>query len=147
MPFDFGGGSDMYGNTVNASEGLKTKLKSVYGWDDATAYAHMGISGMNGLSDQQETTTPRHLDPDQGLGQQQAPRPARLLVRSTRPALRGRRRRRELLRHQPGHLAVHEDHRRLHRLTGVRSASLWTQGLYCAASARVQPSSCASLVR
>ncbi len=58
MPFDFGGGSDMYGNTVNASEGLKTKLKSVYGWDDATAYAHMGISGMNGLSDQQETTTP-----------------------------------------------------------------------------------------
>ncbi|MYW65251.1 chitinase [Streptomyces sp. SID8379] len=58
MPFDFGGGSDMYGNTVNAAEGLKTKLKSVYGWDDATAYAHMGISGMNGLSDQQETTTP-----------------------------------------------------------------------------------------
>ncbi|MBO1331866.1 fibronectin type III domain-containing protein [Streptomyces sp. VRA16 Mangrove soil] len=58
MPFDFGGGSDMYGSTVNAAEGLKTKLKSVYGWDDATAYAHMGISGMNGLSDQQETTTP-----------------------------------------------------------------------------------------
>ncbi|MFD7818123.1 carbohydrate binding domain-containing protein [Streptomyces sp. NPDC059785] len=58
MPFDFGGGSDMYGNTVNASEGLKTKLKSVFGWDDATAYAHMGISGMNGLSDQQENTTP-----------------------------------------------------------------------------------------
>ncbi|MGY0022809.1 fibronectin type III domain-containing protein [Streptomyces sp. cg35] len=58
MPFDFGGGSDMYGNTVNAAEGLKTKLKSVFGWDDATAYAHLGISGMNGLSDQQETTTP-----------------------------------------------------------------------------------------
>ncbi|MEU6842146.1 carbohydrate binding domain-containing protein [Streptomyces sp. NPDC046716] len=58
MPFDFGGGNDMYGNTVNAAEGLKTKLKSVFGWDDATAYAHLGISGMNGLSDQQETTTP-----------------------------------------------------------------------------------------
>ncbi|MFF0013945.1 carbohydrate binding domain-containing protein [Streptomyces sp. NPDC005374] len=56
MPFDFGGGSDMYGNTVNASEGLKTKLKSTFGWDDATAYAHIGISGMNGLSDQQELT-------------------------------------------------------------------------------------------
>ncbi|MFF0083961.1 carbohydrate binding domain-containing protein [Streptomyces canus] len=56
MPFDFGGGSDMYGNTVNAAEGLKTKLKSTYGWDDATAYAHLGISGMNGLSDQQELT-------------------------------------------------------------------------------------------
>ncbi|WP_406864305.1 carbohydrate binding domain-containing protein [Streptomyces sp. HUAS MG47] len=57
MPFDFGGGADMYGNTVNAAEGLKNKLKSVYGWDDATAYAHVGISGMNGLSDQQEVTT------------------------------------------------------------------------------------------
>ncbi|MFJ7070282.1 carbohydrate binding domain-containing protein [Streptomyces sp. NPDC101115] len=58
MPFDFGGGADMYGNTVNAAEGLKNKLKSVHGWDDATAYAHIGISGMNGLSDQQEVTTP-----------------------------------------------------------------------------------------
>ncbi|MFQ3561044.1 glycosyl hydrolase family 18 protein, partial [Streptomyces gramineus] len=58
MPFDFGGGADMYGNTVAAAEGLKTKLKSTFGWDDATAYAHIGISGMNGLSDQQETTTP-----------------------------------------------------------------------------------------
>jgi hypothetical protein len=58
MPFDFGGGADMYGNTVNATEGLKTKLKSTFGWDDATAYAHIGISGMNGLSDQQELTSP-----------------------------------------------------------------------------------------
>ncbi|MGW2824485.1 carbohydrate binding domain-containing protein [Streptomyces sp. NPDC001443] len=58
MPFDFGGGSDMYGNTVNATEGLKAKLKSTFGWDDATAYSHIGISGMNGLSDQQENTTP-----------------------------------------------------------------------------------------
>ncbi len=58
MPVDFGGGSDMYGNTVNATEGLKNKLKSTFGWDDATAYAHIGISGMNGLSDQQENTTP-----------------------------------------------------------------------------------------
>jgi hypothetical protein len=58
MPFDFGGGADMYGNTVNATEGLKAKLKSTFGWDDATAYAHIGISGMNGLSDQQENTTP-----------------------------------------------------------------------------------------
>ncbi|MET7594414.1 carbohydrate binding domain-containing protein [Streptomyces sp. NPDC005481] len=58
MPFDFGGGSDMYGNTVGATEGLKTKLKSTFGWDDATAYSHIGISGMNGLSDQQENTTP-----------------------------------------------------------------------------------------
>ncbi|WP_431677941.1 carbohydrate binding domain-containing protein [Kitasatospora sp. KL5] len=58
MPFDFGGGADMYGNTVSAANGLKNKLKTTFGWDDATAYAHVGISGMNGLSDQQETTTP-----------------------------------------------------------------------------------------
>jgi hypothetical protein len=57
MPFDFGGGADMYGSTVNATEGLKAKLKSTFGWDDATAYAHIGISGMNGLSDQQELTS------------------------------------------------------------------------------------------
>ncbi|RZU49998.1 glycosyl hydrolase family 18 (putative chitinase) [Krasilnikovia cinnamomea] len=58
MPFDFGGGADMYASTVNASEGLKNLLKSTFGWSDAQAYAHMGISGMNGLSDQQELTSP-----------------------------------------------------------------------------------------
>ena len=58
MPFDFGGGSNMYQSTVNAAEGLKNQLKSAFGWSDATAYGHMGISGMNGLSDQQELTTP-----------------------------------------------------------------------------------------
>jgi Cellulose binding domain/Fibronectin type III domain/Glycosyl hydrolases family 18 len=58
MPFDFGGGANMYQNTVNASEGLKNALKTAFGWSDATAYAHMGISGMNGLSDQQELTSP-----------------------------------------------------------------------------------------
>jgi hypothetical protein len=57
MPFDFGGGSNMYQSTVNASEGLKNALKTAFGWSDATAYGHMGISGMNGISDQQETTT------------------------------------------------------------------------------------------
>ncbi|NUR31178.1 MAG: chitinase, partial [Catenulispora sp.] len=58
MPFDFGGGADMYGNTVNAANGLKNALKTAFGWSDATAYAHIGISGMNGLSDQSENTTP-----------------------------------------------------------------------------------------
>ncbi|MFD9949770.1 carbohydrate-binding protein [Nonomuraea sp. NPDC059023] len=57
MPFDFGG-SNMYQDTVNASEGLKTALKNAYGYTDAQAYARMGISGMNGLSDQQELTSP-----------------------------------------------------------------------------------------
>lgn len=58
MPFNFNGGSDMYGSTVSASEGLKNALKSAFGWSDATAYSHMGISGMNGLSDQREVTSP-----------------------------------------------------------------------------------------
>ncbi len=57
MPFNFGGGADMYGNTVQASEGLKSALTSAFGWSDADAYAHMGISGMNGSSDQGEITT------------------------------------------------------------------------------------------
>ena len=57
MPFDFGGGSNMYTSTVNASEGLKNLLKTTFGYTDAQAYSHEGISGMNGLSDQQENTT------------------------------------------------------------------------------------------
>ncbi|MEO3862745.1 cellulose binding domain-containing protein [Acrocarpospora sp. B8E8] len=56
MPFDFGS-SNIQNDTINASEGLKNALKSAWGWTDAQAYAHMGISGMNGLSDQQELTT------------------------------------------------------------------------------------------
>jgi hypothetical protein len=57
MPFDFGGHANMYQNTVNAAEGLKNALKAAYGWSDDTAYRRMGISGMNGLSDQQELTS------------------------------------------------------------------------------------------
>jgi len=56
MPFDFGS-SNIYNDTVGASEGLKNKLKATFGWTDAQAYAHQGISGMNGLSDQQELTS------------------------------------------------------------------------------------------
>ncbi|GLY03543.1 MULTISPECIES: chitinase [Actinoplanes] len=57
MPFDFSGGADMYASTVGATEGLKNTLKTTFGYTDAQAYAHIGISGMNGLSDQQEVTT------------------------------------------------------------------------------------------
>ena len=57
MPFDFGGGADMYASTVSAANGLKDKLTSTFGWSDTTAYQHVGISGMNGLSDQQEQTS------------------------------------------------------------------------------------------
>ena len=57
MPFDFGGGANMYQNTVNATEGLKNAVKAAFGYTDAQAYARIGISGMNGLSDQQELTS------------------------------------------------------------------------------------------
>ena len=57
MTFDFGG-SDMVADSISAAEGLKDQLVSAYGWTEAEAYAHSGISGMNGLSDMQETTTP-----------------------------------------------------------------------------------------
>jgi hypothetical protein len=43
--------------TKSAAEGLKSRLRAAFGWSDAQAYAHMGISGMNGLSDQNETTS------------------------------------------------------------------------------------------
>lgn len=57
MPFNFGGGADMYANTVNAADGLRDRLMAAFGWSDAEAYAHLGISGMNGYSDQAELTT------------------------------------------------------------------------------------------
>jgi chitinase len=61
MPFDFGcqGMGRMVGCTISSSEGLKNRLKAAFGWSDATAYAHMGISGMNGHSDVGEVTSTR----------------------------------------------------------------------------------------
>ncbi|WP_020672911.1 glycosyl hydrolase family 18 protein [Amycolatopsis nigrescens] len=56
MPFDFGS-SNIYNDTVNATTALKDKLKATFGWSDAEAFAHSGISGMNGLSDQRELTS------------------------------------------------------------------------------------------
>ncbi|GAA2332676.1 hypothetical protein GCM10009854_04960 [Saccharopolyspora halophila] len=50
MPFDFYG-SDMAQDTINATEGLKEALKSTFGYSDAEAYAHSGISSMNGVTD------------------------------------------------------------------------------------------------
>ncbi|MFI7680042.1 chitinase [Actinophytocola sp. NPDC049390] len=56
MPFDFGS-SDIETDTINAATGLKDKLVSTFGWSEAEAFRHVGISGMNGLSDQQEMTS------------------------------------------------------------------------------------------
>jgi hypothetical protein len=57
MPFDFGG-SNMLTDTTNASEGLRGDLASAFGWSASTAYAHMGISSMNGITDSNETVSP-----------------------------------------------------------------------------------------
>ncbi|MER5449652.1 lectin [Streptomyces sp. NPDC002764] len=58
MPFDFGGAGQNMGNlTVQAAEGLKNALKNAYGYSDDQAYRDMGISSMNGVTDNNETVT------------------------------------------------------------------------------------------
>lgn len=56
MPFNFGS-ANVRADTIGAATGLKNKLKATFGWSDAEAFRHVGISGMNGLSDQRELTT------------------------------------------------------------------------------------------
>ncbi|MFJ3308805.1 lectin [Streptomyces sp. NPDC086549] len=58
MPFDFGGAGQNMGNlTTQAAEGLKNALKNAYHYTDDQAYRDMGISSMNGITDQNETVT------------------------------------------------------------------------------------------
>ena len=58
MPFDFGGAGQNMGNlTMQAADGLKNVVKNAYGYNDDTAYRHMGISSMNGITDNSETVT------------------------------------------------------------------------------------------
>ncbi|MGW4483146.1 ricin-type beta-trefoil lectin domain protein [Amycolatopsis sp. NPDC004368] len=58
MPFDFGGaGQNMGTLTTRAAEGLKNVVKNAYGYTDDNAYRHMGISSMNGITDQNEVVT------------------------------------------------------------------------------------------
>jgi len=53
MPFDFGGFSgDMGDATISAVEGLKARVKTAYGYSDSVAYAHVGLSSMNGKTDE-----------------------------------------------------------------------------------------------
>jgi len=57
MPFDFGvPESDMGATSVAASVGLHADLMTTFGMDSATAYAHMGISSMNGQTDEADET-------------------------------------------------------------------------------------------
>ncbi|MEW2084010.1 chitinase [Streptomyces sp. NPDC005283] len=59
MPFDFGGHSGTMGQaSVSALEGLKNSVKSAYGYGDSVAYRHIGVSSMNGKTDEAgETVT------------------------------------------------------------------------------------------
>jgi hypothetical protein len=58
MTFDWGNTSGNQGNlTIQAADGLKNRLKSAYGWSDADAYKHVGISSMNGITDEHATVT------------------------------------------------------------------------------------------
>jgi hypothetical protein len=59
MPFDFGGFSgDMGDASISAVEGLKARVKAAYGYTDAQAYARVGLSSMNGHTDEPgETVT------------------------------------------------------------------------------------------
>ncbi|WP_066949472.1 CBM35 domain-containing protein [Microtetraspora fusca] len=57
MPFDFGGHTGTMGAaTVSAMEGLKAKVKSAYGYSDAVAYTRIGLSSMNGKTDEADET-------------------------------------------------------------------------------------------
>ncbi len=57
MPFDFGGHSGSMGSaTVSAVEGLKSVVKSKYGYSDSVTYAHIGLSSMNGKTDEADET-------------------------------------------------------------------------------------------
>jgi chitinase len=57
MPFDFGGATGTMGQaSVNAADGLKNAVKSAYGYTDAVAYSHIGISSMNGVTDETDET-------------------------------------------------------------------------------------------
>ena len=57
MPFDFGGHSGSMGSaSISALEGLKAAVKSAYGYSDDIAYRHIGLSSMNGHTDESDET-------------------------------------------------------------------------------------------
>ncbi|GAA2706639.1 ricin-type beta-trefoil lectin domain protein [Actinoplanes palleronii] len=58
MTFDWGNTTGNQGQlTIQAADGLKNKLKTAYGWSDAEAYKHVGISSMNGITDEKAVVT------------------------------------------------------------------------------------------
>ena len=52
MPFDFGGGSTNMGTlSIQATTGLKDRVKAAYGYTDDQAWRRSGLSSMNGKTD------------------------------------------------------------------------------------------------
>ncbi|WP_406193877.1 chitinase [Kitasatospora sp. NBC_01560] len=72
MPFDFGGHSGTMGQaTVSALDGLKAAVKSAYGYSDDAAFRHIGVSSMNGKTDEAgETVTTADFRTILGYAQQ-----------------------------------------------------------------------------
>ncbi len=57
MPFDFGAPvSDMGTVSIQAAQGLEADIASAYGESAAAAYSHLGISSMNGETDESDET-------------------------------------------------------------------------------------------
>jgi chitinase len=57
MPFDFGAPvPDMGQTSIRAAEGLARELSARYGLSSAAAYQHVGISSMNGHTDESDET-------------------------------------------------------------------------------------------
>jgi chitinase len=57
MPFDFGAPvSDMGQTSIDAAEGLEREVATRYGLSTALAYEHVGISSMNGTTDESDET-------------------------------------------------------------------------------------------
>lgn len=60
MPFSFvpsAKGEDMGRVSTRAVDGLKDRLRSAYGYSEREAYAHSGVSSMNGITGERETIT------------------------------------------------------------------------------------------
>jgi hypothetical protein len=71
MTFDWGNTTGDQGQlTIQAADGLKNKLKTAYGWSDADAYKHVGISSMNGITDENAKVTTANMQTITAYAQQ-----------------------------------------------------------------------------
>ncbi len=125
MPFDFGGAGQNYGDADDpGGRGLKNALENAYGYGDDQAYRDMGISSMNGITDD-NADRHRRLPDDPRLRAAAPPRAPDVLVGQPRPALLRRLpERRHLLGCVAERLAVHRHPRQVHRLTAHPTGDL-----------------------